>query len=462
MGLSPAALGCMGVGRSPVVRRRWWIVMVAILTLNFGFVLANDRLEEMQEAIEERLEAGDERDAFLEAVEEYIDERNDALSDLVDLILNPSESEQEGAWRSIVSDLGYLPGLADADDDLESSEALYLYDEFIEQEEEWVSALSVLETAAYRDDMVALRIRLVNMTQLLETKWQGFLNDDGAIDEKQYQALADIYGILSEMAGQSDGKRKAVRDSIQVVADLLGQVDVIPGSVPGEVASAITQAIGVIGETVKIYNEYATAVEEIRPKVRELAGQELGLLVLFNETRKDTQLFVDQNGYDVMKDLFDEAVEELDDFEDVGTDGQQEDAGIVVEALVDALEDRLAEGGDVYNAFVAKHNLKFFGPVGPDIREYLVDTKAWLADTERVNDLDLEDVLSAWRSDLNSFFGVSLSASGITDYERQFLQEQLRNDLAALQREIDEEGVAFSTENLMLIRDRREIEAAIR
>lgn len=444
------------------MRRRWWIVMVAILTLNFGFVLANDRLEEMQEAIEERLEAGDERDAFLEAVEEYIDERNDALSDLVDLILNPSESEQEGAWRSIVSDLGYLPGLADADDDLESSEALYLYDEFIEQEEEWVSALSVLETAAYRDDMVALRIRLVTMTQLLETKWQGFLNDDGAIDEKQYQALADIYGILSEMAGQSDGKRKAVRDSIQVVADLLGQVDVIPGSVPGEVASAITQAIGVIGETAKIYNEYATAVEEIRPKVRELAGQELGLLVLFNETRKDTQLFVDQNGYDVMKDLFDEAVEELDDFEDVGTDGQQEDAGIVVEALVDALEDRLAEGGDVYNAFVAKHNLKFFGPVGPDIREYLVDTKAWLADTERVNDLDLEDVLSAWRSDLNSFFGVSLSASGITDYERQFLQEQLRNDLAALQREIDEEGVAFSTENLMLIRDRREIEAAIR
>lgn len=462
MGLSPAALGCMGVGRSPVVRRRWWIVMVAILTLNFGFVLANDRLEEMQEAIEERLEAGDERDAFLEAVEEYIDERNDALSDLVDLILNPSESEQEGAWRSIVSDLGYLPGLADADDDLESSEALYLYDEFIEQEEEWVSALSVLETAAYRDDMVALRIRLVTMTQLLETKWQGFLNDDGAIDEKQYQALADIYGILSPMAGQSDGKRKAVRDSIQVVADLLGQFDVIPGSVPGEVASAITQAIGVIGETAKIYNEYATAVEEIRPKVRELAGQELGLLVLFNETRKDTQLFVDQNGYDVMKDLFDEAVEELDDFEDVGTDGQQEDAGIVVDALVDALEDRLAEGGDVYNAFVAKHNLKFFGPVGPDIREYLVDTKAWLADTERVNDLDLEDVLSAWRSDLNSFFGVSLSASGITDYERQFLQEQLRNDLAALQREIDEEGVAFSTENLMLIRDRREIEAAIR
>ncbi|MFO7545888.1 MAG: hypothetical protein R6W77_10375 [Trueperaceae bacterium] len=443
------------------MRSRWWCVLVAVLTLNFAFVLANDRQEEMEEMIEERLEEGDERDAFLEAVEEYIEERNEALSDLVDLIAQSGEGEQEGAWQSIVSDLMDLPGLADADDDLESSEALYLYDEFMEQEEEWVSALSVLETAAYRDDMVAMRIRLVNMTQLLETKWQGFLNDDGAIDEKQYKALADIYGILAQLAGQSDGKRKAVRDSIQVVVELLRRFDVIPGSVPGEVASAITQAIGVIAETVKVYNPYATAVEALRPQIRELAGQELGLLVLFNETREDTQLFVEQNGYDVMKELFDGAVDELERFEGVGTDGQRDDASVVVEALVGVLEDRLAEGGNVFNEFVAKHNLKFFGPVGPDIREFLVDTKAWLEDAERVDDLDLEDVLSAWRSDANSFFGVSLSVDGITDYERQFIQEQLRNDLDALRKEIDEAGAAFSTENLMLIHDRREIEEAI-
>lgn len=80
------------------MRSRWWCVLVAVLTLNFAFVFADDRLEEMQELIEERIEEGDERDAFLEAVEEYIEERNDALTDLVELIRNASEGELENSW----------------------------------------------------------------------------------------------------------------------------------------------------------------------------------------------------------------------------------------------------------------------------------------------------------------------------------------------------------------------------
>lgn len=61
-----------------------------------------------------------------------------------------------------------------------------------------------------------------------------------------------------------------------------------------------------------------------------------------------------------------------------------------------------------------------------------------------------------------AFFGVNLSVDGITDYERAFIAEQLRGDLEALQKAIDEDGVAFSTENLSLIYDRRDIEGAIK
>ena len=175
----------------------------------------------------------------------------------------------------------------------------------------------------------------------------------------------------------------------------------------------------------------------------------------------DTQEFVDDNGYDVMKALYDEAEGELEDFEGVGTSGQREDAEVFVNLLVDALEDRLAAGGNIFNAFVAKHNLKFFGPVGPDISEFLIETKTWLAETDRVSGLDLERVLATWRSDSNSFFGVSLTADGITDYEREFITEQLRDDLVELQAAIDKAGQAFSTQNLALIRDRRDIDEAI-
>ncbi|HZJ10918.1 MAG TPA: hypothetical protein VFD39_14565 [Trueperaceae bacterium] len=439
---------------------RCCLLLLICIGLGHAAALDRARYEEMVEQIEEVVEEGEERNAFVDAVGDYIEQRDDALLELVEFI-KETEGDQEGEWRSVLSGISGIPVLADVDDDLTSEAALDLYDQFIDEEQEWVSALSVLETAAYRDDLVNLRIRLANMTVQLDEKWNGLLNDDGQLDERQLRVMADIYGILAQLARDSDTKRQTVRNSLQVVTDLLTRVDVVSGVVPGEVASAITQALGIIAESTKQYNTYVTAVEALRPRLRELSGQELGLLVIFNETRADTQLFVNENSYDIMKELYDEAEGELEGFEGVGTSGQQDDAEVFVGLLIDPLEDRLAEGGNIFNAFVAKHNLKFFGPVGPDISEFLVDTKVWLAEAERVSDLDLQRVLSSWRSDANSFFGVSLSGDGITDYEREFIEDALSSDLEDLQEAIDEAGAAFSTENLLLIHDRREVAEAI-
>ena len=439
---------------------RLCLLLLVGLFLAHAAALDRARYEEMVEQIEDVVEDGEERNAFIDAVGEYIELRDDALLDLVELI-KLSEGDRESEWRSVISRISGIPELADVDDDLTSEAALDLYDQFMDEEQEWVSALSVLETAAYRDDLVNLRIRLANMTTELDTKWTGLLNDDGRLDERQLRVMADIYGVLSQLATQSDTRRQTVRNSLQVVTELLSRVDVISGAVPGEVASAVNQALGVIAEATKLYNDSVTAYEALRPQLRDLAGQELGLLVIFNETRQDTQLFVNENGYDIMKELYDDAESELEDFEGVGTSGQQEDAEVFVGLIIDPLEDRLAEGGNIFNQFVAKHNLKFFGPVGPDIREFLVDTKVWLEQADSLSDLDLQTVLSTWRSDSNSFFGVSLAGDGITDYEREFIREALASDLEDLQEAIDDAGTAFSTENLLLIHDRREANEAI-
>ena len=440
---------------------RWMLMLVAVVLLNWSLALDGERYEEMVEFIESRLENTEERTAFLDAVEEYIDTRDETLLAMVELVKRDDAGPYLSAWQSLVSQLASIPELADVDDDLTSEEALDLYEAFMDEEQEWVSALSTLGSAGYRDQLVQLRTRLSAMTVELDNTWNTLLNADGQLDERQLRVMADIYGILADLARNSDSKRQTVRNSLQVVTDLLTRVDVVSGMVPGEVASAINQALGIIAETTKQYNDYMTAFETLRPQVRELAGQELGLLIDFNETRADTKLFVETNGYDVMKALYDEAEEELEDFEGVGTSGQREDAEVFVNLLIDSLEDRLAAGGDIFNAFVAKHNLKFFGPVSPDISEFLIETKTWLAETDRVSGLDLERVLTAWRSDANSFFGVSLTGDGITDYEREFITEQLEEDLADLQEAIDEAGVAFSTQNLSLIRDRRDIDEAI-
>lgn len=440
---------------------RLCLALVVVGALSRAVALEGSRLEEMVELIEDELEEGEEREAFIEAVEEYIEVRDDALLELVALVDSDDDDDVEDAWESVVGRLSAIPVLADADDDLTSEAALSLYDRFMDEEQEWVEALSVLGTGMYRDLLVFGRIRLANMATQLDEKWTGLLDADGRLDERELRVMADIYGILAQLARESDSKRQTTRNAIQVVADILSRVDVVSGAVPGEVASAINQALSVIAETARTYNQYRTAVEQLRPQLREMAGQELGLLVDFNETRADTQLFVDENGYDVLKVAYEAALDELDTFEGVGTSGQRDDAAVFVDLLTNGLEAHLSEAGDTFNGFVAGHNLKFFGPVGPDIRDLLVETEVWLEQAESVSDLDLESLLSTWRSDANEFFGVSLSGDGITDYEREWITEQLESDLATLQREIDAAGQAFSTQNLMLIYDRREVDEAI-
>ena len=440
---------------------RLCLALVVVGALSRAVALEGSRLEEMVELIEDELEEGEEREAFIEAVEEYIEVRDDALLELVALVDSDDDDDVEDAWESVVGRLSAIPVLADADDDLTSEAALSLYDRFMDEEQEWVEALSVLGTGMYRDLLVFGRIRLANMATQLDEKWTGLLDADGRLDERELRVMADIYGILAQLARESDSKRQTTRNAIQVVTDLLSRVDVVSGVVPGEVASAVNQALGIVAETARQYNQYKTAVEQLRPQLREMAGQELGLLVIFNETREDTQLFVDENNYDKLKVAYDLALDDLGSFEDVGTDGQRDDATAFVAQVIEAMQPHLAEAGDVFNEFVAKHNLKFFGPVGPDIRDLLVETEVWLDQAESVSDLDLERVLSAWRSDANSFFGVSLSGDGITDYEREWIADQLESDLATLQRAIDDAGQAFSTQNLMLIYDRREVNEAI-
>src|SRR5690606_26886317 len=121
-------------------------------------------------------------------------------------------------------------------------------------------SLSVLSTAEYRDILVFGRVRLENMTTQLEEKWNGILNDDGRLDERELRVMADIYGVLARLASESDTKRQSTRNAIQVITNLAAQTDFVAAAVPGPIASAVSQATGIIAEAAKQYNEYRTAV----------------------------------------------------------------------------------------------------------------------------------------------------------------------------------------------------------
>src|SRR5262245_46840604 len=78
--------------------------------------LAGERLDEMQETIERQVVDSDERSRFLEAVEDYIGERDAALTVLRTLIESAANDDLQGDWSDTTADLLDLPELSDADD----------------------------------------------------------------------------------------------------------------------------------------------------------------------------------------------------------------------------------------------------------------------------------------------------------------------------------------------------------
>jgi hypothetical protein len=430
----------------------WWVVLVIIFS--FGHALAQERLDEMTEIIEAQLEEGEERDTFLEGVGDYIEVRDEALSLLAELVANTDEGELAGEWDDLVGQMQNLPILGDLDDDLESEAALALYNEFVDEERAWFLDLGERNPVAYRDQIVALRVRLANMTELLEEKWQGFLNEDGQLDQKELEVMADINEIVTKLVTETDTSRRNIRDNLQVVAEVAASE---AASAVLSLSGPIGDALGMIAQATKHYNEYKTTLESLKPQLKDLMGKELGLLVNFNQTRKDTQLFVEQNNFDKMKAFYGEAEDNIEGFADVGTDGQQADAEDFVDVVLASLSKHVSEGETIYKNFVTKHNLKFFGPLAPDIAESLTESQVWLSEADEVRNLDLEELLSTLRDESNVFFGVDLTTDGISPEEREFIESQLKSDLEALRKAIDDNKVVFSHDNLSLIYDRRSL-----
>jgi hypothetical protein len=415
------------------MRIRWLLLLAAVALLSFNYALA-DRLDEMVDEIEDRIAEGEERDVLIDGVEAYIDERDDALSELANLVSATSDSEMSSRWASVVDDMLDLPELDDLDDDLSSSEALALYNQFVDEERAWWLALSRINPAAYHDTIVQQRLRLANMTALLEDKWEELLSDDSSIDEKQLSAIKALTETYLRTVRESRDNRERIRGWVSAVADVAANDMVGTMFIPG----VLGDIISMLAQTGKAYNEYQAAQKSMEAQLKELSAQELKLLEEFLATRKDTQLFVEQNGFDVMKARYADADNELRSFTGVGTSEQRRDAENFVNLIRGSLTRHVAEGESLFNSFVSKHQGKFYGPISPDTRQALLETQVWLAEGKdaETRGRDLQEDLRAWRDDANNLFSVNFSRDGITDEERQFIRDYLRGDLEALLRDM--------------------------
>jgi hypothetical protein len=436
----------------------WFFLAVSGISLVFA--LAGDRLEEMTEIIEEEVADSAEQAMFLEAAAAYLQERDAVLTTLSSLIAVTDDDKQAGEWESTANDLSDIPVLADVGEALSSEEALELYDLFMDEEQEWVSALSVLNTASYRDEIIALKVRLATMTELLETKWKGFLDEDGNLDQKERQLFKDVYELYRGFIEDMNAAREKVQTTLKAVGEVAAKADKFLETGSSTETDLVKFAGAAIKEAVGFYVKTESDIGKNLPTLEQLTDAELKVIVLFKETREDTALFIRENGFDKMKVLFTQAEEELEKFASIGTDGQQDDSDVFVDKVLASLSKHVSDGEKIYNDFVAKHNLKFFGPIGPDIKEALLEHQVWLTEEDEWRNLDLEEYLKDWRDETKEIIEVNLSLSGISDEERERIEEALEPAIEEMDNALTEERFARFLELFLgpLIASRAELQ----
>jgi hypothetical protein len=178
--------------------------------------------------------------------------------------------------------------------------------------------------------------------------------------------------------------------------------------------------------------------------------------VLFGNTYATTKEFVEKNSYSKAKLLYDKAKDELRTIYESGTPAQRDDGKEFAEAQLKILGERLAEMEKTFNTFVEKHKGKFFGPVGPELEEALVETRVWEREADDMKRLDLEGKLREWRDEENKAF-INVDWSKVSDGQRDAIKAEVKRNLETLLNAINEADPVFKNESWTINYDRKEL-----
>ena len=428
------------------------LLAILLLTTSMALAAFDQSLPEFKKAVAENaLLFAPERDGLPKAYEAYIGARNKALTDLLEIIKegDPGRKEQQRRFvdraEALKSDLGKFADALKPVDKL-SPTALGILNGITQREGQFIEALKLLKVAEQRDAIVEQRRRMVEMTELLETKWKGLLDLDNNLDRQEQQMAQEIQKALEQAINNAAGSRKNIQEKMKTVVAVIAGVG---KKIPNDAIKQMAEILDHINK--EWYAKWLEAQNYAGQRVRTYTdltrGEHGGVFVLFSDLRRDTDLFIRENGFDKAKERYGKAKEDLERLPDnYSGSGPKADAAEWSKLALEHINNHLKASEEAFNNFVRKHEKKFFGPIGPDVREELLETQVWDRLESEQRRLDLDERLRAWRGDAKGFFEVSLS--GLSDVEREWIQDQLKTSLDNLSRQIQQMEDEFSMRQL--------------
>ena len=429
------------------------LILVITLVLGlFGLALAayDARLAELKQEL--KAEPGiteEDTRALTNMYDEYNKERNSTFTALLEMLQRTDTSPQaSNYWTRAKALYDVIDGRKSSLREKLSKSGENLFVRFTTAEFLFNLRLTTTKLPVRRDEIVTLNANLTDYTNKLDEKWKSLNSTDQSYDEQEKAIARELRGIVEEMIKEVAESNKNLQERFGQAASLGADFIPVVGKLVEKTIEKIVERQNYI---LKRMNEYRNLVNY----------EKNGIFVLFDQTYYDTKKFIEQNGFDVAKEHYAKAREDAEALAAQGPNGVRADAKEFADQALKALSDHLAKMESTFNRFVTAHKGKFFGPVGPDLEEALVETRAWEQETNDVKRLDLEGKLRAWRENVPQFLS-QLDRSGLSEATRKTLKENIEKNLEALVKAIKGSEEALSNQFWVVNYDRSELARQIK
>jgi hypothetical protein len=433
------------------------LATLSILLLGLTQADYDQRLSELKTELEKDTTFPQgERDKVLKSYASYLETRNGALRELTELVGNRDKGKKEEQQKNIVAKIGSK--LTDIAREISpiASNTLFpgfagLYKKFYIDEITFIERLEKSNFVKRRDQINELRVKIIELQDNLESKWQENLNIDKGLDERQTAAANEVKFQIGKFIEEMAEKNKTFTELTAKVVDKTG------------VAGPITEVLGKLGDVIDLSAENVLRVQKsIEERLRVYQSlvdyEKNGVLILFTETYLGTQKYIKENGYDTAKSYYALADTENKNLQENGTSAQRNDAKDFFDKTLRQLSDtNLRDMEDAFKAFIAKHENKFFGPIGPDIKEQLLETRSWERYKSELEGLDLESKLRRWRDDNEERF-LKLNLTDTTEVNRKRIKDFLELHFKKLNDAIRILQYFSDGKKISQVFDRKEIE----
>jgi hypothetical protein len=439
------------------------LIVTLLLVPSSALADYDARKSEAMSSLERAEMSVEERAAIKKALETYFPAREDCLEGLVTLIAKDDKSPLHATFRDRagVCGVGAAQVIKNALAEIKepSKGALEFINVFNNDEAAFYEKLKETLIGEARDLIVVIRFNLQDMTEVLDGKWKKILDEDQTLDERAKKYAEEIrsdYDTVIKEAAESH------KDAAELIAQGVKQYAGSPTTPSPETGNTtidgiITVVRGALVPAIELWEATNTRGETRKGSYRTLFTSERRVLVMFEDVREDVKKFLEDNDFPDAEAAHAKGKSSLDSFvSSAKTSALSTDASELRDDLMVQLTDHLKDAADVYAKFVGKHKEKFFGALGPNIKEDLVEHKAWDDFGDNVERFALDAKVRTWQDDATNYFGVDLSP--LSSDHRERLKTGLRQIIENLIKELKDAGQTYRDVKTVIEDERDDVE----